>query len=154
MRSAEFLLLAAFVGLIGLGFWKFRDWLPLPHAATTVAAKAVSAPHPTSKRPGTKAGNAKNGHSPETFELPLGPMSVSTVEIHPTGAPFPTPKDLVAGMSRAQILSLFGDPIVRVTEEQKGELFEKFYYVNDEHTLATVADLLGGFLVSAESKRL
>jgi hypothetical protein len=43
---------------------------------------------------------------------------------------------------------------VRVTGEQEGELFEKLYYVNDEHTLATVADLLGGFVVSAESKRL
>jgi len=56
-------------------------------------------------------------------------------------------------MSRAQILSLFGDPAVRVTE-QRGELFEKFYYVNDGRTLATVADLPGGFLVSAESKGL
>jgi hypothetical protein len=81
-------------------------------------------------------------------------MSVSTMEIHVNGAPFPTPEDLVAGMSREQILSLFGDPVVRVTGEKEGELFEKLYYVNDERTLATVADLLGGFVVSAESKHL
>jgi hypothetical protein len=153
MRSAELLLLAAFVALVGLGLWNFRSWLPVAgHSVTTVVAKGAPVPHPTSKRAGTKAG--KSGHSLEGFELPLGPMSVSTMEIHVNGAPFPTPKDLIAGMSREQILSLFGDPVVRVTGEKEGELFEKLYYVNDEHTLATVADLLGGFVVSAESKRL
>lgn len=152
MRGAKFLLFAAFVALIGLGLWNLRDRLPTAHPATTALAKAASVPHPASKRPGTKAG--KSGHLSETFELPLGPISVYTVEIPVKPAPCPAPKDLTAGMSGDQIRALFGDPVVRVSGAQKGELVEKYYYVNDEHTLATVANLLGGIVVSAESKHL
>lgn len=161
MRNAESLLLIAFLALVGLGLWNgknwlrwdARNWLRSPHIAAAEAPKTATPARPLTSAAAAVKSRRKSGERGDgaTIFMPSEPVSVMDV---PAPLPrFPEPRDLKSGMSTEQIVSTFGEPTARVTRPERGEVSEWLYYFNRERTRATVANLHGGVLVSAETMR-
>jgi hypothetical protein len=160
MRGIEVFLLAGFVGLIGLGAWNARQWLP------QWGDKSVSsAPAGGNKISGGFAGKSDSraridgkrgiGRSAAsiTTDVPGSNISISTtyVQIPELHAGFPTAADLPVGAHGLDIVTKYGEPTARVTEMRTGRLFEHYYYFNNDRTQLTVATLESGIIVSAEN---
>jgi hypothetical protein len=142
MRGLEKLFLLLFVALVALGL-NARHWLLPPHRGVAVTVEQPSEKHGSKTRSKTLAKGSES--------LPPELLSSTTVDL-PVSAPFPEPKDLPPGMTSEQLRTSFGEPTARVTRPDNGELSERFYYVNKERRVVTVANLQDGVVVSAESK--
>ncbi len=157
MQGVDKLLFGAFLGLVVLGVWDHRVWLSdhvpfLSHYVLDASPPpAVSVPDAPTKAGSTRTKPAAPSRAKES-ELSLG--GVTVVEVPYQGQPFPEPKDLPAGTSAADIRAGFGDPAAHVTLSSNGQLVERYYYLNKEHTRYTILDLQDGRLIAASSKPL
>ena|SRR5947209_6259036 len=155
MRGIEALLLAAFLGLIGLGVWNARQWFPHSLSLRSLTAS----PGETNKASGAVAGKSatkaktawKRRFSRVGDPDPNLPVLKTEVEITGWHPAFPTVADLPVGASGVQIRNKYGEPTARITEMRTGHLLEHYYYFNPDRTRLTVAKLDSGVLVSAES---
>ncbi len=156
MRGMEVLILTGLLGLVAIGVWKGRAWLP-EWASPTPEAVATSgkAGKPNSKLvPATaKRRLDRAGRHTAISNFTIGDLPTSKIEVDVPvpGSPFPTRSDFPPGISGAQIRATYGEPTARVTAMERGRLFERYYYVNNDRTQLTVATLEHGVVVSAES---
>jgi len=170
MRGIEALLLAGFIGLIGIGIWNARQWLPLratqaahsaPITSATTAASKPSAlagrkTEPKGTRVGIKpehvrADQASASDVASGNDVVLAdPSKPKTTEALVSWV-VPTRKDLPVGATGVQIRSRFGDPTALVTETSDGRIVEQYYYFNRDRTQVTVATLRAGIIVSTKS---
>lgn len=155
MRGIEKLIMIAFVGLVALGIWNVRGWLS---QRLQIATSAFSAPTskpavPTIINPAKKKRSKTRGPG-GTKETTVTPDGVTIVDVPYTGLPFPEPKDLPSGITASEIRAGFGDPAAHVTLSSNGQLVERYYYVNQERTRFTIAELQDGRLISASSRPL
>jgi hypothetical protein len=154
MRGIEVMLLAAFAGLVGLGLWNGRQWLPQwsPKVVNSGAAN-------TGKLVEKAAGKleAKKQHGGKRGVLSSGmsdiPRSETRIDVPYLPPVFPTQADLPAGTSGVRIRAKYGEPTARVTEMHAGQLLERYYYFNSERTQLTVATLEGGIITDSEAYR-
>ncbi len=150
MRGIEKFVTAIFWGLVAFGVWNVRDllsqYLPVGTPAPSIAPRF---PPET-----TKVVVPKGTAQMRSRERPLGAGDVTVLEVPYKAQPFPEPKDLISGLTGAQIRSVYGDPATRITVSQGGQLVEKYYYLSKDHTRYTVASLQDGRLISASSMPL
>jgi hypothetical protein len=156
MRGIEAMFLATFAGLVGLGIWNTRPWLPRwsPKVVNSVPANADKAVTKLSDKLAAKKRHAGgvmgNGRFSGTSDIPLSETRVDV----PFGPPvFPTRTDLPVGSSGVGIRAKYGEPTARVTEMHAGQLLERYYYFNSDRTQMTVATLEGGIITGAEAYR-
>lgn len=159
MRGIEIMLLAAFAGLVGLGLWNARQWLPQwsPKAVSSAPANAgktvekVSGKREGNKQHAGKRGVTRDPRSPGTSTLAAGdfPRSETRVDV----PSWPTRADLPVGVSGVRILAKYGEPTARVSEMHGGQLLERYYYFSSDRTQLTVATLVGGVITNAEAYR-
>lgn len=159
MRGTEALLVAAFLGVIAIGAWNARQWLPEwgPNArdSARIATGRIAADSPgkadtkTSRTRGKPRTRAAQGFG--TSDIALEGLAGSKTEIYVSSLGFPTGKDLQVGTSGVQIRAQYGEPTVRVTEMRGGHVVEHYYYFNSDHTRLTTATLESGVIVSAAS---
>jgi hypothetical protein len=155
MRGMEVLVMAGLLGLVAVGVWNGRRWLPEWHSSDVpVVATAGVAGKPDTKlvRTSSKHGGDKEIRSTVMSDFKIGgfPASKTEVDVPISASPFPTRNDLRPGATGVQIRAQFGEPIARVTAMQGGELLERYYYVNSDRTKLTMATLEHGVVVSAE----
>ena len=156
MRGIETMLLAAFAGLVGLGLWNARQWLPQwsPKVVNSVPANAGKADTKVGDKLGAKKEHAGkrgmmgNARSSGTSDIPPSETSIDVWM-----PAFPTRADLPVGASGAGIRAKYGEPTARVTEMHAGHLLERYYYFNSDRTQLTVATLQAGMITSAEAYR-
>jgi hypothetical protein len=174
MRGVGAFLIIGFVGLIVIGVWNVRQWLPLPGTralssvptATSKTAEVVSGktePKGTRARDkraldrGTvtldKADQESAISDIARADLPTPKVDapVLKTDVLESAPMFPTRKDLPAGATGVQIRAQFGEPTARVIEVHNGRVFEQYYYLDREHSQLTVATLNAGVIVSTES---
>jgi hypothetical protein len=155
MRGIEVMLLAAFAGLVGLGLWNARQWLPqwnqkVVNSAPANADKTVA--KVTGKRGVDKQSVGRHGVKGNISGIPdLAAGGITKVDVPSWLPAFPTRADLPVGASGVHILAKYGEPTARVTEMHAGQLLERYYYFNADRTRLTVATLAGGVLTNAES---
>ena len=155
MRGIEAMLLAAFAGLVGLGLWNARQWLPQwgPKVVNSAPANAGTAVAKLDDKRGAKKHAGKGGimgnaRSSGTSDIPLSETSVDVWM-----PAFPTRADLPVGASGVGIRAKYGEPTARVTELHAGQLLERYYYFNSDRTQMTVATLEAGIITGAEAYR-
>jgi hypothetical protein len=154
MRGIEAMLLAAFAGLVGLGLWNARQWLPQwsPKVVNSVpanAGKAVTKVGDTlggRKQHAGKRGIMGNARSSGTSDIP---PSETRVDVPPPA--FPTRADLPVGASGVGVRAKYGEPTARVTEMHAGQVSERYYYFNSDRTQLIVATLEAGIITGAET---
>ena len=159
MRGIEALLLAGFIGLLAIGAWNARRWLPewAPRGFTSGSADTSKAPGRTGKQTdkGTQASGkrrAARGHQDSPgADIELGDFPKSRTDVDLPPSKFPSRKDLPVGATGVQIRAEYGEPNARVTEVRGGRVLEHYYYFNSDRTQLTVATLESGIIVSAES---
>jgi hypothetical protein len=158
MRWLDSLFLLAVSALLGLETWNYRYLLrhPTVPLAASVSAKAASNSAPL-------GGGKRNAHTKsgkDSARVHVGDpvidelLSTTTVDVIIPAPRFPEAKELTPGMTSGEIRSHFGEPVARTAKAENGEIAERYYYIDKDHTRLTVANLLGGVVVSAESKRL
>jgi hypothetical protein len=166
MRGIEAVLLLGFIGLVGVGIWNARQWLPLRGTQAAYSAPINAAPpaplsektaakkiHPRVKRDfdRTVQASATSDQASLTNEGALAdppkPQTTETLVV----SVLPTRNDLHPGVTGAQIRSQFGDPTARVTKTTDGHIEEQYYYFNHDRTQVTMATLKGGVIISTES---
>jgi hypothetical protein len=154
MRGIEVMLLAAFAGLVGLGLWNGRQWLP-QWSPKVVNSVPVNAGKPVEKAAGKL--EAKKQHGGKRGVLSSGvsdiPLSETRIDVPYLPPVFPTQADFPAGTSGVRIRAKYGEPSARVSEMHGGQLLERYYYFNSERTQLTVATLEGGVVTGAEAYR-
>jgi len=159
MRGIELLLLAGFIGLIGLGAWNARQWLPQwgDKSISSAAAGAnkmsggAAGKKDSKARLDGKRGIGRSARASIRADVRDGNVSISTTYVQvPVGAGFPTAADLPIGAHGADIVTKYGEPTARVTEMRTGHLLEHYYYFNNDRTQLTVATLESGIIVSAQ----
>ena len=156
MRGIEAMLLAAFAGLVGLGLWNARQWLPHwgPKVLNSVPANVGKAVTKVGDKLGPKKQHAGkrgimgNAQSSGTSDIPPSETSIDVWM-----PAFPTRADLPVGASGVGIRAKYGEPIARVTEMHEGQLLERYYYFNSDRTQLTVATLQAGIITGAEVYR-
>ncbi len=153
MRGIEALLLAAFLGLIGLAVWNGHQWFPHWSGASTVrvnpaAANRVAGESEKSVAKTKATGKRSFWRGLTDPNLPVLKTEVDIAAWHPA---FPTVADLPVGASATQIRTKYGEPTARITGLQTGHLVEQYYYFNPDRTRLTVAKLDSGVVVSAQS---
>ena len=156
MRGMEVMLLAAFAGLVGLGLWNGRQWLPQlsPKAANFAPANALKPVEKVAGKLGTNKQHAgKRGVMGDALSSGTSDDSRSETRVDvPYWPPtFPTQADLPVGASGVRIRAKYGEPTARVTEMHSGHLLERYYYFDSERTQLTVATLEGGIVTNAEA---
>jgi hypothetical protein len=159
MRGAEALLIAAFIGLIGMGVWNVRQWLPdwafgetryVPADASKLATGLADKEEAKTSRIRGKRGD-RSGRVSATSDISIDQLPVSTTVVDVPASGFPTGKDLPVGTSSNQIRSQYGEPTASVTATRGGRVFEYYYYFNKDRTKLTKATLESGVIVSAET---
>jgi hypothetical protein len=153
MRGIEVMLLAAFAGLVGLGLWNGRQWLPQwsPKVVNSVPAYAGKPVEKVAGKLETKKHGGKRGvMSSGISDIPLSETRVDVPYLPPV---FPTQADFPVGTSGVRIRAKYGEPSARVSEMHGGQLLERYYYFNSERTQLTVATLEGGVVTGAEAYR-
>jgi hypothetical protein len=156
MRGIEVMLLAAFAGLVGLGLWNARQWLPQLSPKVVNSAPA-NAGKPVEKVAGKLGANkqhaGKRGVMGDARSSGMSDTTRSETRVDvPYWLPgFPTQADLPVGASGAHIRAKYGEPTARVTEMHAGHLLERYYYFDSERTQLTVATLEGGIVTNAEA---
>jgi len=163
MKGMESVLLAAVVGLLGLGAWQARNWFPSLRSAASSLTAAVTkssagkTPALTAGKPAAEAAKAKRPHpgrssAGSSLKAPdltqPGNATVVPVEWHTS---FPNAPDLVAGTTRTELRNKYGAPLLKVATQRDGTLVEQYYYSTGDHTHFTVATLHNGTVVGAES---
>ena len=150
MRAVEFLMMTLAVAVLGLGVWAVHKWIPRsglsffrPPSTEAPRVPAPPASKPTSATPIHK----RAAHGEPDLSVPLGMIEVDV----PTGFPFPTPADLPAGATRAQIIAKYGEPTIRISGVEDGRLFERYYFVHHDRTRMTIVTLRNGLVARAES---
>jgi hypothetical protein len=156
MRGMEVLTIAGLLGLVAVGVWNARRWLPdwaSPSAPAAAYAGPAAKPDPKLERTSGKRALDRAGRSTVVSNFTIGdfPASKTEVDVPISAAPFPTRNDLPPGISGTQIRSKFGEPTARVTAMQGGRLFERYYYLNSDRTQLIVATLEHGVVVATES---
>jgi hypothetical protein len=158
MRGIEILLLAGFIGLVGVGVWNARQWLPQwgTKAANYTPVDAGSSGPPGSKSDKTARGHGKRGldsrnGSSSRSELALNGFPLSETEVDVPMPKFPIRSDFPRGTTGVQVRARYGEPTARTTEMRDGHLFEHYYYFNNDRTQLTMATLENGVIVSSES---
>jgi hypothetical protein len=157
MRGIEAMLLAGFVGLVGLGLWNFRQWLPrwspkVVNSAPANAGKAVA--KVGDKLEANKQHAGKRGLMGDAGSSGTSDFARSETRVDVPWPPvFPTGADLPVGTSGVRILAKYGEPTARVTEMHAGQLVERYYYFSNDRTQLTVATLEGGVITGAEAYR-
>jgi hypothetical protein len=170
MRGIEAILLLGFLGLVGIGIWNAREWLPLRGTQAAYSAPVKATP-PAEAKMGPAGKTAAKKSQPRvrrSFDTATD-ASAADDQRSATGyvgladlpkphaaetllaSVVPTRNDLPTGATGVQIRSRFGDPTARVTETRDGHLVEQYYYFNRDRTQVTVATLKSGVLVSAAS---
>jgi hypothetical protein len=158
MRGIEVMLMAAFAGLVGLGLWNARQWLPQwgPKVVNSAPANAgkpvekVAGKLGANKQHAGKRGIMGDARSSGTSD---NTRSETRVEVPYWLPVFPTQADLAVGASGVHIRAKYGEPTARVTEMHAGQLLERYYYFNSERTQLIVATLEGGVVTDAEAYR-
>ena len=156
MRGIEVMLLAAFAGLVGLGLWNARQWLPQLSPKVVNSAPA-NAGKPVEKVAGKLGANkqhaGKRGVMRDARSSGMSDNTRSETRVDvPYWLPgFPTQADLPVGTSGARIRAKYGEPTARVTELHAGQLLERYYYFNSDRTQMTVATLEAGIITGAEA---
>ena len=156
MRGIEVLLLAGFIGLIGVSVWNARQWLP------DWGPKAVIfAPNSMSGPPGAKADKPAHSRGRRGFgsgdrestrgDVAFNGLPVSETVVDVPMPKFPTRTDFPSGATGAQIRAQYGEPTARTTEMRGGHVVEHYYYFNSDRSQLTMATLDNGVIVSAES---
>ncbi len=151
MRGMELLVIAGLLGLVAVGVWNARRWLPesafprtyVPTASVAVPEKAK----PKSVR--RSEGRRSYGSVPSAVsaKLDAGNLPYTVVDV-PVGAPFPTTKDIPIGGLGVQIISKFGEPTVRTSAMDNGRLFERYYYLSSDKSKLTLATLEHGVVIA------
>ncbi len=152
----EVAVLAGLLGLVAIGVWNGRRWLPewaSPNAPAVATAGVAARPDAKPTQPSGKRRLEKASRSTVVSNFTIGdlPSSKTEVDVPMPGSPFPSRNDLPQGATGAQIRAKYGEPTARVTAMQGGRLLERYYYVNDDRTQLTVATLEHGVVVFAES---
>jgi len=154
MRGMEVFVLAGLLGLLAVGVWNARRWLPDWATKPSVAAANKTLPAKVDGK--LERGSAKRklgrvGGSSVLSNFKIGDLPGSKTEVDvPVGSPFPTRNDLPVGSTGIQIVARYGEPTARVTAMQNGRLIERYYYVNSDRTQLTVATLERGRVVSVD----
>ncbi|MGI9074588.1 MAG: hypothetical protein ACR2JB_25465 [Bryobacteraceae bacterium] len=150
----EVLIIAGLLGLVAVGVWNARRWLPdwaSPTAPAVASSGVVGKPDAKLERASGKRRGDRAGRSSVVSNFTIGDLPGSKTEVDvPMGSPFPTRNDLPIGAAGAQILAKYGEPTARVTAMQNGRLVERYYYVNSERTQLVVATLEHGVVVSVD----
>lgn len=152
MGSIEKLL---WLALLVLTAWTFRDKL-LAYTDYAGARPPVYAAAPPPAIEKTNA-HAKTGRSPThrsgrdaaSSEL----SSTTTVEVVVPPPRFPDPTEVKPGMTGGDLRLHYGEPAIRTMKADNGEVSERYFYLDKETNRITVANLQGGVVVGAESKR-
>lgn len=149
MRAVETLMMALVVAVLGVGIWAVYKWVPRSGLSifrpTSSEAVKVAEPPPAKPAPAPKKRVAPAPTA--NIAIPLGAIDV---DVKP-GFPFPSPGDLPAGTTRAQVIARYGEPIARVSGVEDGRLLERYYFLNPDRMRITIAILHGGIVTSAES---
>ncbi len=158
MRGVEVLLIAGFLGLIGVGVWNSRRWLPDWWGPRIVR---YGPSDPSGAPPGELAGKGMRGRQKRGFgsgnqssarsDLASNGFPVSETEVDVPMPKFPLRTDFRPGATSAQIRAQYGEPTARTTEMRGGHMFEHYYYFNNDRTQLTMATLENGVIVSAAS---
>ncbi|MGI8961185.1 MAG: hypothetical protein ACR2IV_15745 [Bryobacteraceae bacterium] len=150
----EVLIIAGLLGLVAVGVWNARRWLPdwaSPSAPAVVHSGISEKADAKLARTSTKRGPDRVGRSRVMSNFTIGDLPGSKTEVDvPMGSPFPSRNDLPLGATGVQILAKYGEPTARVTAMQGGRLLERYYYVNSDRTQLTVATLERGVVVSVD----
>jgi hypothetical protein len=154
MRGMEVLIIAGLLGLVAVGVWNARRWLPdwaSPSAPAVANSGIAGKPDPKLERASGKRKLDRAGRSSVVSNFTIGDLPGSKTEVDvPIGVPFPTRNDLAVGATGVQILAKYGEPTARVTAMQNGRLLERYFYVNSDRTKLTVATLERGVVVSVD----
>ena len=149
MRAVETLMMVLAVSVLGIGIWAVHKWVPqsalsIFRPAATQASQPVAPPAP---KPAQAAKKRAKPAPMRDIALPLGAINV---DVTPS-LPFPSPIDLPAGTTRAQVIAKYGQPIARVSGVEDGRLIERFYFLRPDRTRITIALLRSGIVASADS---
>jgi hypothetical protein len=155
MRGMEVVVLAGLLGLLAVGVWNGRRWLPewvSPNAPAVANAKGAAKPDVKLARASDRPKLDRSTRSTLMSNFTIGdlPGSKTEVDVPMPGSPFPTRNDLPLGATGVQIIAKYGEPTARVTAMQSGRLFERYYYLNSDRTRLTVATLERGVVVSVD----
>jgi hypothetical protein len=154
MRGMEVVVIAGLLGLVAVGVWNARRWLPdwaSPGASAAANTGVTGKPDTKLERASGKHRVDRAGRSTVLSDFTIGDLPGSKTEVDvPIGSPFPTRNDLAVGATGAQILARFGEPTARVTAMQNGRLIERYFYINSDRTKLTVATLERGVVVSVD----
>jgi hypothetical protein len=151
----EVLIIAGLLGLVAVGVWNARrwlpDWAPSQPAAVASATPAAKSDTKLAETSGERKPD-KAGRSSVVSNFKIGdlPTSRTEVDVPMPGSPFPTRNDLPLGTKGVEILAKYGEPSARVTAMQGGRLFERYYYISSDRTKLTVATLERGVVVSVD----
>src|SRR5438105_9792298 len=123
MRGMEVLIMAGLLGLVAVGVWNARRWLPdwasskpAAVASATPAAKSdAKLAESSGKRKLDKAGRSS---VISNFKIGDLPVSRTEVDVPMPGSPFPTRNDLLLGTSGVQIIAKYDEPTALVTAMQ------------------------------------
>jgi hypothetical protein len=165
MKGMESVLLAAVVGLLGLGAWQARNWLPNLRTAASSLTSSMSkssagksaAPTNGKTADAAEAAKAKRSHANRASAVDSLKTTESTKPENFTVVPvewhrqFPKVPDLVAGTTRTELSNKYGAPLLKVALRRDGALVEQYYYSTGDFTHFTVATLHNGTVVGAES---
>jgi hypothetical protein len=148
MRAVESLMMVLALAVVGVGLWAVHKWLPQSGLSMFRTASSqtntVPGPNVAKKEPSAKRA-VRHAHN-----LVL-PAEVIEVDVPSPGFPFPTPVDLPAGTTRAQILTKYGKPTARISGVEDGHMFERYYFLHHNRSQITVATLENGVVAWAES---
>ncbi len=159
MRGIEALLLAGFIGLIGIGIWNVRQYLPelgpkaVNYASTDTNDSSGRLDGKGGKAAGLrgKRGRGSGVQGSARGDIAFGSFPISETEVDVPMPKFPIGADFRRGATGAQIRAQYGEPTARTTEMRGGHVFEHYYYFNADRTELTMATLENGVIVSAES---
>ena len=156
MRGVESLMLAGLVGLLGLGIWQGRHWLPnlLPSVTHSPVTASANSPKKADaelmvKKLAHFSGKRKKVDIAAAGHFPQEPGVMTTVLV-PLPS-IPTAANIKAGTTRTELRARYGDPTLNISARKDGRLVERFYYLSSDETQLTVATLQNGNVTSAET---
>jgi hypothetical protein len=154
------ILVVAVLGV--LVYFGFKPTVSGPRAAAQQAAAAqaaAEAAQAAEKESARQKASRQRSVSKRAVEAAIESLDELTLDIPASPipgtdrltAPFPSERDLLRGMPRNRLRTLFGPPSLRVSATRDGRLVERYVYVKPDRSSATVAYLENGAVVSAET---
>jgi len=160
MKGKEILMLLA---ILVVGLWAITRWAGPGSTAASLLAPITSRLGITpavkpEETPATK--QAKTDRGKRSIRKSIGSSETdssladeaSTITVMVPSAHYPKPEELTLGSTGTDIRSQFGEPSARIAGVRDGVLIERYYYMNGDRTLLTVATLKNGVLVGAQSQ--